>query len=1130
MKDFPLYNPERPVMPEYNGCNPPVPPCPAKPFPNPPKPGCECEPPYPPGHNPCIPQITPVPPVPSPLQGSSLYECMQQQTQRINQVICQWNELGQSYHENIHRMLAVARANDVYYDKCEVSYQEGYDDVEGAAYSIVEKKAVDKKGEPIFVQLMPAYNNTANPGVKQKIFDASFVTSANVIITAVQADANTWDGPAMYNGAAIPGTEVENGYVYGFTKRGALRYFPSNINSVTLTQQGMVNVIGGCVPLVYDGKVLDEVVEMTTREAITAIGFNSGTGSVFFFSCSAQNEPGMSLARTAQILIEFGCTVAVCTSHTVNSLDVKQTEGMLYMGQMATDPNQAIQPDNVAYWVVSKRCCFRNDLQQEIADLIQRTGRNQWENYLLGVQIQQFDNRITANTEAIKAEQERAMQAEAWLQENINKEVNRAMQAEAWLQENINKEVERATAAEQAETERAKTEERRLDEKIDAETDRAKAAESALRQEIQDERLRAINREREIQDALDQEIVSRINADNDIINSIEQEILARRAADTELRTYIEKLINETKTDFALLEQKVNSLISGAIELPYLKLTGGTMTGDVTFTSGNTIVLGRGPTLDMQAATKKYVDDAVKAGGGGGTGGDVSKEYVDQQIQNVQDQIDGKVSKDGDTMTGTLNMGGNKIEDPVLSASTGVSVEDGAGGPGTITNLANPTNPTDAVNKSYTDQKISEAIEGATEGLKDSFLPLAGGQMSGNIKIPVETKIALTDVTGETEQGGLSTMADGSTVLESANGMVKLEGSEISVGTPAGDTVPLVGVSQVGPQKTGSGITFEGDVHIKSDNLYIDPVATAGPSDIHGVKEIGRGDHESTDTKLVLEANEPPEGEDTIKPSGITTELFVVGKDLTKPTGIITSGGLIVNDSSGNTSAIIDPHDGHLDLTLKGTDGSVFINRGDTTGGTGEIWATELHAPQELRLSPATNVNVLQHKITNVADPVNEHDAVNLRTLNSKTMPTYNVGNTITRVVNGTTYKLAIIVKLTINNSTTPSVSNYSTVVNKVSSDYLIVNDYYMSISITKTECASLLCELVWFKEGTSPLTNYTPAIFPGFSIGGTMQESATGGGYGLVPSFCGIKSCYTASGTVNPYNFKDCTIHFMLGY
>lgn len=96
------------------------------------------------------------------------------------------------------------RSNDVYYDDCEVNYQEGYDTTEGCAYAIVEKKAVDRKGKPIFVSLAPAYDNTTNSGVEQGIFDMSFIKSANVIMTAVQAGSDKWFGPAMYRGAATP--------------------------------------------------------------------------------------------------------------------------------------------------------------------------------------------------------------------------------------------------------------------------------------------------------------------------------------------------------------------------------------------------------------------------------------------------------------------------------------------------------------------------------------------------------------------------------------------------------------------------------------------------------------------------------------------------------------------------------------------------------------------------------------------------------------------------------------------------------------------------------------------------------------------------------------------------------------
>lgn len=73
---------------------------------------------------------------------------------------------------------------------------------------------------------------------------------------------------------------------------------------------------------------------------------------------------------------------------------------------------------------------------------------------------------------------------------------------------------------------------------------------------------------------------------------------------------------------------------------------------------------------------------------------------------------------------------------------------------------------------------------------------------------------------------------------------------------------------------------------------------------------------------------------------------------------------------------------HLDINV-GTDaGAVYVNRNGIDGGTGELWVTEIHAPDELRLAPGTNVNAMDHRITGVADPVDDGDAVNKKYLDS----------------------------------------------------------------------------------------------------------------------------------------------------
>ena len=918
------YYPTRPNNPYQDDCRP--------------KPDCGCTPPptvcppqKPPVCQPPQPVMGQIPPVPTVIEGSSLYEAMGKVIERTNMCINQWNCISKNCYEAMNACVAAARSNDVYYDDCEVNYQEGYDTTEGCAYAIVEKKAVDRKGKPIFVSLAPAYDNTTNSGVEQGIFDMSFIKSANVIMTAVQAGSDKWFGPAMYRGAAIPGESNPDGYVYGFNRHGALRYFKGDVTETTLCQNQMVDVIGGCVPIIYDSKIIDGVEAMTQKQAVCAIGFNCGTGSVFFFSCSAQNQPGMGIASVARILQGYGCTTAVVTSATTNT-PAATGEGMLYMGQMTTDPVNAKEPKNLAYWVISKCPNFNNAFQKEVADLVQTTGRNAWETYLLGVQIQSFDDRITQNAKDIAAEIERATAAEKALDQKIESETDRAEAAEDALDKKIDAETERAKAAEQA-----------LDNKIVAETNRATAAENKIASDLQAEVTRATTRENQIQAALDAEIAARIAADNDLINAIEQEVLARKAADVALENQIDAVdkkiqtqITNIKGNITNLETQINGMTTGQTNLPYLKLTGGQLTGNLTFTSGSTVVAGRAPTADNEVATKKYVDDAVQTGGGG-TGTDVSKEYVDQQISNVQGQVDTKVSKSGDTMTGSLNFNGNTVVNPVLESNIGIKVQSSsAGAAGKVTNLAAPSADSDAANKKYVDNGIKQVKQEISGELGGEYLALTGGDMTGDINMtgnsvvkfydPIAARARARNLTDQMVKGSVYNDAD-AMVVKSETGPVALKGTDVSLSNGEGGEIAISGVTEIRRKKNDPN---SGAVKLNDDLINL-----------------------AADTVLVGQ-NGSMQGE-------------------------ISAGTINLYDGSG--AAVLKRHNSHLDINVPDALGSVYINRNQTEGGTGELHLTEIHAPNELRLNPGTNVNVLSKRITGLSNGTANTDAVNLSQLN-----------------------------------------------------------------------------------------------------------------------------------------------------
>lgn len=917
------YYPTRPNNPYQDDCRP--------------KPDCGCTPPptvcppqKPPVCQPPQPVMGQIPPVPTVIEGSSLYEAMGKVIERTNMCINQWNCISKNCYEAMNACVAAARSNDVYYDDCEVNYQEGYDTTEGCAYAIVEKKAVDRKGKPIFVSLAPAYDNTTNSGVEQGIFDMSFIKSANVIMTAVQAGSDKWFGPAMYRGAAIPGESNPDGYVYGFNRHGALRYFKGDVTETTLCQNQMVDVIGGCVPIIYDSKIIDGVEAMTQKQAVCAIGFNCGTGSVFFFSCSAQNQPGMGIASVARILQGYGCTTAVVTSATTNT-PAATGEGMLYMGQMTTDPVNAKEPKNLAYWVISKCPNFNNAFQKEVADLVQTTGRNAWETYLLGVQIQSFDDRITQNAKDIAAEIERAKAAEKALDNKIEAEQDRAEAAEDKLDKKIDAETERATAAETA-----------LDNKIVAETNRATTAENKIASDLQAEVVRATTRENQIQAALDAEIKARIDADNDLINAIEQEVLARKAADTALSTQIDEVDKKIQAQIAGLEgditqinQTIKGMTTGQTNLPYLKLSGGQLTGNLTFTSGSTVVAGRAPTADNEVATKKYVDDAVKTGGGS-PGGDVSKEYVDQQITNVQGQIDTKVSKSGDTMTGSLNFNGNTAVNPVLESSTGIKVQSSsAGAAGKVTNLAAPAADSDAANKKYVDDGIKQVKQEIEGELGGEYLALTGGDMTGDINMtgnsvvkfydPIAARARARNLTDQMIKGSVYNDAD-AMVVKSESGPVSLIGTDVGLSNGEGGEIAISGVTEIRRRKNDPN---SGAVKLNDDLI------------------------------------------------NLAADSVVVGQNGSMK-GEVSMGTLNLYDDTG--AAVLKRHNSHLDINVPDALGSVYINRNQTEGGTGEIHVTEVHAPNELRLNPGTTINMMSKRVVGMANGVNANDAVNVAQL------------------------------------------------------------------------------------------------------------------------------------------------------
>ena len=334
-------------------------------------------------------------------------------------------------------------------------------------------------------------------------------------------------------------------------------------------------------------------------------------------------------------------------------------------------------------------------------------------------------------------------------------------------------------------------------------------------------------------------------------------------------------------------------------------------------------------------TKKYVDDAVQTGGGG-TGTDVSKEYVDQQVANVQGQVNTKVSKSGDTMTGSLNFNGNTAVNPVLESNSGIKVQSSSSGAaGKVTNLAAPSADSDAANKKYVDDGIKQVKQEISGELGGEYLALTGGDMTGDINMtgnsvvkfydPIAARARARNLTDQMVKGSVYNDAD-AMVVKSETGPVALKGTDVSLSNGEGREIAISGVTEIRRKKNDPN---SGAVKLNDDLINL-----------------------AADTVLVGQ-NGSMQGE-------------------------ISAGAINLYDGSG--AAVLKRHNSHLDINVPDALGSVYINRNQTEGGTGEIHVTEVHAPNELRLNPGTTINMMSKRVVGMANGVNANDAVNVTQL------------------------------------------------------------------------------------------------------------------------------------------------------
>lgn len=710
-----------------------------------------------------VPLPPPIPPVRY-VPGMNVQDQLCNMADRVNTSIHRWNEIQAECYAALNRVVGAATASPVYYGD-EVRCEPGFDPESGCNYTVVFAKKCDCAGKPIKLRLATAYNSLTNSGALEDISTVSFQTSAQVAISAIPFDKNTWEGPVIVAGTPGSGTENENVSILGLTCNGVMRVLPGDTTNKQLCQHKIENAIGPVIEIVRDGS---GVGQGDVRGSVQAIGYRSCDGMRIFLSCGCVEEPGMSIKHVTDVMVKYGCTTAAITSFEPSDSTAINHAGMTYIGGLTDVTIDYKMPKGAAFWYIAKPMCNKSGFEQDIANTQQYLGMfdSELKNImgdLTGVDLKDMAGTVEEHTKH--------------LEEIDGKIVELTTQVE-----NVRNDL------------------------------------SSL-QNIVDG----------IASDLAQEVSDRIDGDNDLSIRISEEEDARTAADETLQQAVDSEAERRASMDQNLQQQINTLISGTgLPTATRTRKGAIIVGDnLTITPEGK--LSAEPGVDIQAGSGIIVnkvgkintisvDDTIATKSDLNPLNETVEDLTDrvavaeQEIKDDGDEIaaiqtevtsiknsidsiqtetgdigaalDGKVSKAGDTMTGELTAPSVTITDSltvkkVVSDSGAVKFVDSSQGardasdtPVLLKGVKDPVDNTDAATKNYVDGEVQSVTAAVAGG---SILPIATTEKAGIVRVGANLSIS--------PDGTLSasTSGDGGTSVAAGDGIsvVNDEGTNVS---------------------------------------------------------------------------------------------------------------------------------------------------------------------------------------------------------------------------------------------------------------------------------------------------------------------------------------------------------------
>lgn len=721
--------------------------CNKKPCTPPPVDPCEhhhpCGPDFPNFCPPPAPHPAPYqPPCPSVVEGSSLYEAVNNLTNRVNTCMATYNDVMANCYKTLHNLECAAQENGAYYDCHEVWTETGYQPDESATYTIIHKAVVDRRGEPIRMQLHLAYGNTTNSQITQNLFSASEVTLADKIVPAIPLTGTGWYGNAIINGCPIPSTEASTYYTVGFTKKGVMRYYPNSVSVDQMLKDTIENAMGCSGVLIINSQIANDaffehIPNATEQKARIVMGQNYDTREVMILVCGQENnvdKKGLTSKACAEILLQYGCDIAV-------ELSEGDSAGACDKGQLMFVPDNNNVPETYAFWYISRKCFYCNDYQRELAKLMQNYGTCLWQTYLNKKKIEQLredlNTEITNREDADQVLQNQITTSVTNLQEQINAEAQTRADADSNLQTQITEGITNLQAQINAEAETRANADNNLQEQLKAENDARANADANLQnqittnvnnlqQQINNEAEARNNAVENLQEQINNEAAIREEYDTNLQNQITKEIQDRTDADAVLhqevlteqgqRIAADEVLQRNINEEAATRAEEDTKLQGNIDAE----TTARQEADATLQSNIDALAQRVTVLETDVDQLQTLYNSLQEQT---AAMDTAITSIQQTIASIETSLNNVKTSIDNITNGTTLLPYLPIKGGTMQGSINMNNK-------SITNVPSPSADGDAVNKKYVDDAIAGGITPPT----GDYLPLSGGTMTGNINM------------------------------------------------------------------------------------------------------------------------------------------------------------------------------------------------------------------------------------------------------------------------------------------------------------------------------------------------------------------------------------------------------------